>query len=212
MVCLGNPRADAWPTGRLCLYPDSPGAVTPAAQPSRERPHASTLATLGVPARQSLPRAGLLAQEDTPGQHDQTPRPHLPRRTHHLSCSEDRTTDTEEAAMAAEPIHGCSTMPKGMKTPAGGGGSSQRGPEQAEGGPGCPLHSPSPSTWVTTVSPQTPEGPSRNRAVGILSGLRSPTCPDLPGITHTRFGGAPGSRDPERQGGQWEHSRRHREG
>lgn len=40
--------------------------------------------------------------------------------TYHFSCSDERTTDTEEAAMAAEPIHGCSTMPKGMKTPAKG--------------------------------------------------------------------------------------------
>lgn len=40
--------------------------------------------------------------------------------TYHFSCSDERTTDTEEAAMAAEPIHGCSTMPKGMKTPAEG--------------------------------------------------------------------------------------------
>lgn len=36
---------------------------------------------------------------------------------HHLSCREESTTDTEEAAMAAEPIHGCSTMPMGMKIP-----------------------------------------------------------------------------------------------
>lgn len=40
-----------------------------------------------------------------------------PEGTHHLSCRDDSTTDTEEAAMAAEPIQGCSTMPMGMKTP-----------------------------------------------------------------------------------------------
>lgn len=34
-----------------------------------------------------------------------------------MSCREESTTDTEEAAMAAEPIHGCSTMPMGMKIP-----------------------------------------------------------------------------------------------
>lgn len=85
------------------------------------------------------------------------PQPLPPRRTHHLSCSEDRTTDTEEAAMAADPIHGCSTTPKGMKTPVGSGGSSQCGPEQVEGGPWLPTAQ-SPSTWVMTVSPQTPEG------------------------------------------------------
>ncbi|KAF3857525.1 hypothetical protein F7725_009384 [Dissostichus mawsoni] len=28
------------------------------------------------------------------------------------------TTETEEAAIAAEPIHGCSTRPRGMNTPA----------------------------------------------------------------------------------------------
>ena len=37
--------------------------------------------------------------------------------THVLSSREDRTTDTEEAAMAAEPIQGCSTRPAGMNTP-----------------------------------------------------------------------------------------------
>ena len=37
--------------------------------------------------------------------------------THVLSSREDRTTDTEEAAIAAEPIQGCSTRPAGMNTP-----------------------------------------------------------------------------------------------
>lgn len=37
--------------------------------------------------------------------------------THHLSKRDERTTDTEEAAIAAEPIHGCSTSPIGMNTP-----------------------------------------------------------------------------------------------
>lgn len=39
--------------------------------------------------------------------------------------------------MAAEPIHGCSTMPRGMKTPAWVGGEthSQCSPERARGGP-----------------------------------------------------------------------------
>ena len=37
-----------------------------------------------------------------------------------MSCSDDRTTDTEDAAIAADPIQGCSTMPRGMKTPAEG--------------------------------------------------------------------------------------------
>lgn len=38
--------------------------------------------------------------------------------THSFSSKEDRTTETEEAAMAAEPIQGCSTRPTGMNTPA----------------------------------------------------------------------------------------------
>lgn len=37
--------------------------------------------------------------------------------TYHLSKREERTTDTEEAAIAAEPIHGCRTSPTGMNTP-----------------------------------------------------------------------------------------------
>lgn len=37
--------------------------------------------------------------------------------THVLSSSEDRTTDTDEAAIAAEPIQGWSTRPAGMNTP-----------------------------------------------------------------------------------------------
>ena len=49
------------------------------------------------------------------------PRPRPDTGTHHLSCRDDRTTDTEEAAMAAEPIHGCSTTPMGMKKPGRGG-------------------------------------------------------------------------------------------
>lgn len=46
--------------------------------------------------------------------------------------------------MAAEPIHGCSTMPKGMKTPVWVGGgenthcAAQR--EQGEGPPGSAQH------------------------------------------------------------------------
>lgn len=40
--------------------------------------------------------------------------------THSFSSKEDRTTETEEAAMAAEPIQGCSTRPTGMNTPAQG--------------------------------------------------------------------------------------------
>lgn len=38
--------------------------------------------------------------------------------THILSISEDKTTETEEAAIAAEPIQGWSTRPAGMNTPA----------------------------------------------------------------------------------------------
>ncbi len=40
------------------------------------------------------------------------------REVYHLSRREDSTTDTEEAAIAAEPIQGCSTKPTGMNTPA----------------------------------------------------------------------------------------------
>lgn len=38
--------------------------------------------------------------------------------THVLSSREDNSTDSEEAAMAAEPIQGCSTRPNGRNTPA----------------------------------------------------------------------------------------------
>lgn len=38
--------------------------------------------------------------------------------THVLSSREDNSTDSEEAAMAAEPIQGCNTRPNGRKTPA----------------------------------------------------------------------------------------------
>lgn len=38
--------------------------------------------------------------------------------THILSIREDRTTETDEAAIAAEPIQGWSTRPRGMNTPA----------------------------------------------------------------------------------------------
>lgn len=37
--------------------------------------------------------------------------------THSRSSREESTTETDEAAIAAEPIHGCSTSPKGMNTP-----------------------------------------------------------------------------------------------
>lgn len=37
---------------------------------------------------------------------------------HVFSSKEDRSTDREEAAMAAEAIQGCSTKPTGMNTPA----------------------------------------------------------------------------------------------
>lgn len=38
---------------------------------------------------------------------------------HHLSRREDKTTETDDIAMAAEPIHGCSTRPIGRNIPAG---------------------------------------------------------------------------------------------
>lgn len=37
--------------------------------------------------------------------------------THILRSREDRTTDREEAAMAADPIQGCRTRPTGINTP-----------------------------------------------------------------------------------------------
>lgn len=42
--------------------------------------------------------------------------------THILSSREDRTTDTDEAAIAAEPIQGCRTRPAGINTPGGTAG------------------------------------------------------------------------------------------
>lgn len=36
---------------------------------------------------------------------------------YHLSRREDKTTETEDSAMAAEPIHGCKTRPMGINTP-----------------------------------------------------------------------------------------------
>lgn len=36
---------------------------------------------------------------------------------YHLSKREDRTTETEDSAIAAEPIHGCNTRPTGRNTP-----------------------------------------------------------------------------------------------
>lgn len=62
-----------------------------------------------------------------------------PRGTHHLSCSDERTTDTEEAAMAAEPIHGCSTMPMGMKTPGQGKDDTHATAQKRVFTLGCPL-------------------------------------------------------------------------
>lgn len=38
-------------------------------------------------------------------------------RTHIFSSKEDRTTETDEAAIAAEPIQGWSAKPRGMNTP-----------------------------------------------------------------------------------------------
>lgn len=37
--------------------------------------------------------------------------------THSLRSKEDRTTETDDAAIAAEPIQGCSTRPTGINTP-----------------------------------------------------------------------------------------------
>lgn len=37
--------------------------------------------------------------------------------TYSFSIREESTTETEEAAIAAEPIHGCRTKPIGRKTP-----------------------------------------------------------------------------------------------
>lgn len=37
---------------------------------------------------------------------------------YHLSRREDKTTETDDIAIAAEPIQGCSTRPTGRKTPA----------------------------------------------------------------------------------------------
>lgn len=36
-----------------------------------------------------------------------------------MSRREDKTTETDDIAMAAEPIHGCSTRPIGRNIPAG---------------------------------------------------------------------------------------------
>ena len=38
---------------------------------------------------------------------------------YHLSSREESTTETEDRAMAAEPIQGCSTRPMGMNKPGG---------------------------------------------------------------------------------------------
>lgn len=40
------------------------------------------------------------------------------KESHLLSKREEQTTDTEDMAMAAEPIQGFSTIPNGMNTPA----------------------------------------------------------------------------------------------
>ena len=44
-----------------------------------------------------------------------------PTHLYSLSSSEEQTTDTELSAIAADPIHGCSLMPHGLKTPAATG-------------------------------------------------------------------------------------------
>jgi len=39
-------------------------------------------------------------------------------KTHSFSSSERTTTDTDEAAIAADAIHGCSVKPTGLNIPA----------------------------------------------------------------------------------------------
>lgn len=38
---------------------------------------------------------------------------------YHLSRREDKTTETDDRAIAAEPIQGCNTSPTGRNTPGG---------------------------------------------------------------------------------------------
>lgn len=59
-------------------------------------------------------------KESSEGQKNKQTGEHKPKLSHyHLSSREDKTTDTEDSAMAAEPIHGCSTRPMGRNTPGG---------------------------------------------------------------------------------------------
>lgn len=118
------------------------------------------------------------------------PRPRPATGTHHLSCSDERTTDTEEAAMAAEPIHGCSTIPMGMKTP-GRGEDDTQGVAQGRqpGGPSLTAHLMlSSSGQLRSLLLGAGHGPVELRQAdselgggGTIEGTESPTCPDLPG-------------------------------
>lgn len=114
--------------------------------------------------------------------------------TYHFSCSDERTTDTEEAAMAAEPIHGCSTMPKGMKTPAEGGQHSHCSPEKRKESTHHEvflLSVAQPLTW-TTCSQASEAGCFRAGQWGCCQGdwvvpcALTFLCPSMSSITYVR--------------------------
>ena len=110
--------------------------------------------------------------------------------------------------MAAEPIHGCSTTPMGMKTP-GRGEDDTQGVAQGRqpGGPSLTAHLMlSSSGQLRSLLLGAGHGPVELRQAdselgggGTIEGTESPTCPDLPGTIGgiTGLGEAPGDRAPQ---------------
>ena len=141
------------------------------------------------------------------------PRPRPATGTHHLSCRDERTTDTEEAAMASEPIHGCSTSPMGMKTPGRGDDTQAVAQGRQRGGPSLAAYLMLSSSGQLRSPPLgAGHGPMDLRQAdseldsgGTVEGTESPTCPDLPGTVqrwhHWSGGSSRGQGTPGTLGG-----------
>lgn len=116
--------------------------------------------------------------------------------------------------MAAEPIHGCSTTPMGMKTPGRGVDDTQAVAQgRQRGGPSLAAHLMLSSSGQLRSPPlDAGHGPVHLRQAdskldggGTVEGTESPTCPELPGTVqrwhHWSGGSSRGQGTPGTLGG-----------
>lgn len=129
----------------------------------------------------------------------------------------ERTTDTEEAAhVAAEPIHGCSTTPMGMKTPGRGRTTLRPWPRQTarRAQPRCPPNARSSSGQLRSLQLGAGQvGPGAEAGAGLRAGrwgrasggTESPPVQTFLGLSRggiTGLGEAPEDRAPQGPLGQ----------